>query len=102
LALAPAIRAARNESGLTQADVAERAGLRLHTVRSAEQGARHTSVGGAAAIAQALGRSLDEQLIALRALARSRGVELDVVLQHALSGELRAIVERPPAQADRR
>jgi hypothetical protein len=39
-----------------------------------------------------------DRLIALRGLARSRGVELDVVLRHALSGELRAIVERPPAR----
>jgi transcriptional regulator with XRE-family HTH domain len=36
LAFAAAIRAARVETGLTQADVAERAGLTLHTVQSAE------------------------------------------------------------------
>jgi transcriptional regulator with XRE-family HTH domain len=36
LAFAAAIRAARVEAGLTQADVAERAGLTLHTVQSAE------------------------------------------------------------------
>jgi transcriptional regulator with XRE-family HTH domain len=60
LAFAAAIRAARVEAGLTQADVAERAGLAVHTVQSAEQGARRTSVGEAAVIAQALGRSLDE------------------------------------------
>jgi hypothetical protein len=49
LAFAAAIRAARIETGLT-----------LHTGQSAEQGARRTSVGEAAAIAQVLGRSLDE------------------------------------------
>jgi hypothetical protein len=32
----------------------------LHTLQSAEQGPRRTSVGEAAAIAKALGRSLDE------------------------------------------
>jgi transcriptional regulator with XRE-family HTH domain len=60
LAFAAAIRAARVEAGRTQADVAERAGLAVHTLQSAEQGARRTSVGEAAAIAQALGQSLDE------------------------------------------
>jgi transcriptional regulator with XRE-family HTH domain len=60
LAFAAAIRAARIESGLTQADIADRAGLAPHTIQSAVQGARRTSVGEAAAIAQALGRSLDE------------------------------------------
>jgi transcriptional regulator with XRE-family HTH domain len=60
LAFAAAIRAARVEAGRTQADVAEAAGLAVHTLQSAEQGARRTSVGEAAAIAQALGRSLDE------------------------------------------
>jgi DNA-binding XRE family transcriptional regulator len=49
---AATIRAARVKTGTTQADVAEQAGLTLHTVRSAEQGARRTSVREAAAIAQ--------------------------------------------------
>ena len=49
---AAAIRAARIEAGRTQVDVAEAAGLPLHTLQSAEQGARRTSVREAAAIAQ--------------------------------------------------
>jgi hypothetical protein len=39
----------------------------VHTLQSAEQGARRTSVGEAAAIAQALGRSLDELVEVLEA-----------------------------------
>jgi DNA-binding XRE family transcriptional regulator len=58
LAFAAATRAARCEPGRTQVDVAEKAGLPLHTLHSVEQGARRTSVGEAAAIAQALGRSI--------------------------------------------
>jgi hypothetical protein len=41
----------------------------VHTLQSAEQGALRTSVGEAAAIAQALGRSLDE-LVQVSAAAR--------------------------------
>ena len=85
LAFAAAIRAARVEAGLTQADVAERAGAAPHTVQSAEQGARRTSVGEAAAIAEAPGRSLDE-LVQVSAgatfepprMGRPRAVAMDV------------------------
>jgi DNA-binding XRE family transcriptional regulator len=45
LAFAAAIKAARVEAGRTQIEVAEAAGLPLHTLQSAEQGARRTSVG---------------------------------------------------------
>ncbi len=60
LAFAATIRAARVEAGRTQADVAEAAGLPVRTVRRAEQGLRRVTLGDAAAIAQSLGRSLDE------------------------------------------
>ena len=60
LAFAAAIRAARVEAGRTQADVAEKAGLATRVVQRAEQGQRRISLGEAAAIAQSLGRSLDE------------------------------------------
>jgi hypothetical protein len=36
-----------------------------------------------------------DRLIALRGLARSRGVDLETVLRAALRGELRSVVERP-------
>ena len=60
LAFAAAIRAARIEAGRTQADVAAGAGLPVRTIQRAEQGRRRATLGDAAAIAQALGRSLDE------------------------------------------
>jgi transcriptional regulator with XRE-family HTH domain len=60
LAFAAAIRAARVEAGRTQADVAAGAGLPVRSVQRAEQGLRRVTLGDAAAIAQALGRSLDE------------------------------------------
>lgn len=40
---------------------------------------------------------LDQQLPAMRSLAQSRGVEVEVVLRAMLRGELRSIVEMPPA-----
>jgi transcriptional regulator with XRE-family HTH domain len=60
LAFAAAIRAARIEAGRTQADVAAAADLPVRTVQRAEQGLRRVTLGDAAAIAQSLGRSLDE------------------------------------------
>ncbi len=60
LAFAAAIRAARVEAGRTQADVAAAADLPVRTVQRAEQGLRRVTLGDAAAIAQSLGRSLDE------------------------------------------
>ena len=60
LAFAAAIRAARFEAGRTQGDVAEKAGLSVRVPQRAEQGLRRLSIGQAAAIAEALGRSLDE------------------------------------------
>ncbi len=43
----------------------------------------------------------EDRLIAMRGLARSRGVELEVVLRAALRGELRSIVQLPPSVAPR-
>jgi transcriptional regulator with XRE-family HTH domain len=60
LAFAAAIRAARIEAGRTQADVAAGADLPVRVVQRAEQGQRRINLGEAAAIAQSLGRSLDE------------------------------------------
>ena len=60
LAFAAAIRAARIQAGRPQADVAEQAGLSVRVLQRAQQGLRRLSIGQAAAIAQALGRSLDE------------------------------------------
>jgi len=45
---------------LRQADVPAKGGLPTRTVQRAEQGQRRLSLGEAAAIAQSLGRSLDE------------------------------------------
>lgn len=42
-----------------------------------------------------------DRLIAMRALARSRGVGLDVVLRAALRGDLRDIVTMPPRNAEK-
>ena len=47
-------------AGCTQAEVAERTGLTICAIRSAEQRRRRMHLSEAAAIAQALGRSLDE------------------------------------------
>ncbi len=60
LAFAAAIRSARVEAGRTRADVAAAADLPVRVVQRAEQGLRRVTLGDAAAIAQALGRSLDE------------------------------------------
>jgi transcriptional regulator with XRE-family HTH domain len=60
LVFAAAIRAARVGAGRTQADLAEAAALPVRTVPRAEQGLRRVRLGDAAAIAQALVRSLDE------------------------------------------
>ena len=60
LAFAAAITAARIEAGRTQADVAEQANLPLRVVQQAEQGRRRIALSEAAAIAETLGRSLDE------------------------------------------
>ena len=60
LAFAAAITAARVEAGRTQADVAEQADLPLRVVQQAEQGRRRIALSEAAAIADTLGRSLDE------------------------------------------
>ncbi len=60
LAFAAAVKAARLVAGRTQVDVAEKAGLPVHAVARAEQGVRRISLGEAAAIAESLGRSLDE------------------------------------------
>lgn len=68
LAFAAAIRAARVGAGRTQADLAKQAGLSVRVVQRAEQGQRRINLGEAAAIAQALGRSLDE-LVAVSANA---------------------------------
>jgi transcriptional regulator with XRE-family HTH domain len=68
LAFAAAIRAARVGTGRTQADVSAGAGLPMRTVQRAEQGLRRVTLGDAAAIAQPLGRSLDE-LVAVSASA---------------------------------
>jgi transcriptional regulator with XRE-family HTH domain len=60
LAFAAAIRAARVEAGRTQADVAAGADLPPWVVQRAEHGQRRIALGEAAAIAEWLGRSLDE------------------------------------------
>ena len=60
LAFAAAITAARIEVGRTQADIAEQADLPLRVVKQAEQGRRRIALSEAAAIAETLGRSLDE------------------------------------------
>ena len=76
LIFAAAIRAARVEAGRTQADVAEQAGLPLRVVQQAEQGRRRIALSEAAAIAEALGRSLDELVQAAKSTTfepRKRG-----------------------------
>jgi transcriptional regulator with XRE-family HTH domain len=60
LVFAAAIKAARVEAGRTQADVAEQADLPLRVVQQAEQGRRRIALSEAAAIAESLGRSLDD------------------------------------------
>ena len=67
LVFAAAIRAARVEAGRTQSDVAEQAGLPLRVVQQAEQGRRRVALSEAAAIAETLGRSLDELVQAAKA-----------------------------------
>ncbi len=75
--------------------VAGRAGDEEHAVlRSLEN--RGDEDDEAARIAREHGWD-DGRLIALRGLAASRGVDLSVVIRAALRGELRAVVELPPA-----
>ena len=66
-----AIKAARIQSGLTQFDIAEETGLPVHVIRRIEQGVQRINLSEAAAIAEALGCSLDE----LVELARLRTFE---------------------------
>jgi len=75
--------------------VAGRAGAEEHAVlRSLEN--RGDDADEAARIAREQGWD-DGRLIALRGLAASRGVGVEVVIRAALRGELRAVVELPPA-----
>jgi transcriptional regulator with XRE-family HTH domain len=60
LAFVAAIRAAREDAGYTQADLATRAGLTVRALQRTERGQRRIAPGEAVAIAQALDRSLDE------------------------------------------
>lgn len=53
------VRAARERAGLTQREVADRAGISVDTVRRAEAGSHEPSASKAAAIAAALGVSID-------------------------------------------
>ncbi len=55
-----AIKAARIEAGRTQVDIAEETGLSVHAIRRIEQGIQRINLSEAAAIAETLGRSLDE------------------------------------------
>lgn len=61
-AFAAALRAERQRAGLTQAQLAERAGVPVGTLAKAEQGERQVSVGLAASLAQALGLPLDQMV----------------------------------------
>jgi transcriptional regulator with XRE-family HTH domain len=57
-----ALRAAREAAGLTQAQLAERAGLHLSAITRFEQGWREPSLSTAAALAKALGIKVDDLL----------------------------------------
>jgi len=61
-AFARALRAARRTAGITQQTLAERAGVPVGLVAGSEQGQRRVSIGEAAALAAALGVTLDEMV----------------------------------------
>jgi len=59
-AFGPAIQAARERAGLTQPEVAERAGLTAMSVSYTERGLTSPRLDNAIALCEALGLSLDE------------------------------------------
>lgn len=67
---AAAVRAARVESGLSQAQLAERAGVGLKTLQRVEQGVGRFTLADAAMLASALGRSLDQLVAAAAQVAQ--------------------------------
>ncbi len=76
--------------------VAGRAGAEEHAVLRSLDENRGDEDDEAARIAREHGWD-DGRLIALRGLAASRGVDVETVIRAALKGELRAVVELPPA-----
>jgi transcriptional regulator with XRE-family HTH domain len=59
---AAGLRALRQKAGLTQAQLAERAGMHLHGISKLEQGDREPSLATAAKLAAALGLTVDDLL----------------------------------------